>query len=205
MTNHERYQRAAGLIRPSREMNTKHYVEEKMMKNKKTYRPLATACASLALVLLLGVGVYASNLGGFRSSVSVWLHGDVTEVSIEQVGEGQYEITYPDGTVRGTGGMAYENGQMRGVTMDEVLEEIRTAVEVEEDEDGKIWLYLRDHKIDITDQIAENGDWAQVKVKDGVLADYITVVWNGDGGYGVSTGHFGFASPEEVRSSTGSF
>jgi hypothetical protein len=180
-------------------MNTKHYVEEKMMKNKRTYRPLATVCASLALVLLLGVGVYASNLGGFRSTVSVWLHGDVTEVSIEQVGEGQYEITYPDGTVRGTGGMAYENGQMRGVTMDEVIEEIRTAAEVDEDEDGRIWLYLRDHKIDITDQIAENGDWAQVKVKDGLLADYITVVWYGDGGCSVSTGHFGFDSPDELR------
>lgn len=199
MTNHERYQRAAGLIRPSREMNTKYYVEEKMMKNKRSFRPLATVCATLVLVLALGVGVYAANVGGFRSSVSVWLHGDVTEVSIEQVGEGQYEITYPDGSVRSTGGMADENGQMRGVTMDEVIEEIRTAVEVEEDDDGKIWLYLRDHKIDITDQIAENGDWAQVKVKDGLLADYITVVWYGDGGCSVSTGHFGFDSPDELR------
>lgn len=198
MTNHERYRRAAGLIRPSREMNTKHYVEEKMMKNKRTFRPLATVCATLVLVLALG-GAYAANVGGLRSSVNVWLHGDVTEVSIEQVGEGQYEITYPDGTVRGTGGMAYENGQMRGVTMDEVIEEIRTAAEVDEDEDGRIWLYLRDHKIDITDQIAENGDWAQVKVKDGLLADYITVVWYGDGGCSVSTGHFGFYSPDELR------
>ena len=199
MTNHERYRRAAGLIRPSREMNTKHYVEEKMMKNKRSFRPLATVCATLVLVLALGVGAYAANVGGLRSSVNVWLHGDVTEVSIEQVGEGQYEITYPDGSVRSTGGMADENGQMRGVTMDEVIEEIRTAAEVDEDEDGRIWLYLRDHKIDITDQIAENGDWAQVKVKDGLLADYITVVWYGDGGCSVSTGHFGFDSPDELR------
>ena len=37
------------------------------------------------------------------------------------------------------------------------------------------------------------------KVKDGLLADYITVVWYGDGGCSVSTGHFGFDSPDELR------
>ena len=66
------------------------------------------------------------------------------------------------------------------------------------------WIYIRDHKIDISDQIAEKG-YAQVKVKDGVLADYITVVPDGNGGVGLSCGHFGYPSVESVRRSTGTF
>ena len=73
--------------------------------------------------------------------------------------------------------------------------------EVEKDEDGRIWLYLRDHKIDITKQIEKQG-YAQEKIKDGLLADYITVVWDEDGGYSLGTDYHKFPDVEELRENT---
>ena len=203
MTNAERITRATDLICPSPEMDILGYVEEKTLRSNRR-RPLrvaATACASLALVVLLGAVAYAADLGGIRHPVNVWLHGDMTEVTIQQVGDGQLEVTYPAGSTRGTGGMAYDpDGTARGVTMEEVIDQLLTDVEATQDEDGRYWLYIRDHKIDITDQIEANG-YAQEKVKDGLLADYITVVWYGEDGCGIMTSHSGFATPEEVRQS----
>ena len=84
---------------------------------------------------------------------------------------GQFEITYPDGSVRGTGGVSMGvDGKEKWETIEEVEERLLNDPEVEQDEEGRIWLYLRDHKIDITDQIEEKG-YAQEKVKDGFLAD----------------------------------
>ena len=204
MTNHERYRRAAELVQPVPERSIIDYVEAKTMKKRKPLKVFATVCAAVALVLALTAGVYAADVGGIRHTMNIWLHGDAVEVTIKQVGEGQFEITYPYGSVRAAGGLAEDGrGGMRGVTEEEIREEIISSPDAEQDEDGRIWLYLRDHKIDVTDQIAQNG-YAQVKVKDGLLADYITLIWEGDTGYSVSTGHFGYPSVESLRSGASS-
>ena len=205
MTNRERYRKAAELITPSEGLDTLAYVEEHIMDKKRSKRPLrrlVTVCVCVALVLALGATAYAADLGGVRRSIKVWLHGDVTEVTIEQVGEYEYLITYPDGSTRGTGGAVITpGGKARAMTMDEIEEYLISEVVCERGDDGRYWLYIRDHRIDVTDQITENG-YAQEKVKDGALPDYITVVWYGDGGCGIETSHTGFPSPESVRSNT---
>lgn len=206
MTNRERYKNAAELVKPSGSLDTMAYVEEQIMNRKKTRRPLRTlitVCACVVLVLALCVTAYAADIGGVRRSINVWLHGDLTEVTIEQVSEYEYRITYPDGSHRGTGGAVFTpGGKERPMTLDEIEEYLISEVVCERGDDGRYWLYIRDHKIDITDQITGNG-YAQVKVKDGVLADYITVVMNNHGGYGIQTGRNGFPSPESVRNSIG--
>ena len=203
MTNRERYRNAAELVRPSESMDTMAYVEEHIMNSRKTRRPLRTlitVCACVVLVLALCGTAYATNLGGVRHSINVWLHGDVTQVTIEQVGEYEYLITYPDGSTRGTGGAVITpGGKSRAMTMDEIEEYLMSEVVCERDDGGRYWLYLRDHKIDVTDQITENG-YAQVKVKDGVIPDYITVVWyDNDGSCSIETSRTGFPAPESVR------
>ena len=206
MTDRERYKKAAGLITPSENMDIMAYVEEKTMKEKRPagfFKKAGIVLASLIVVLGLGAVAYASDIGGIRRPIRIWLHGDVTEVIIEQVGDGEFELTYPDGHKRETGGMVEDGGKMRGVTMDEIIDYLTTEVDLSWEDDGTVCLYIRDHKFDITDQINEKG-YAQVKVKDGILADYITVIAHEGGGYGMSCNHFGFASPESVRRSTGS-
>ena len=202
MKEQETYKKAMTRIRPSGQMDVLKFVEERTMKQRKTVRLLTTVCASLAVVLICGVSAYAADLGGARHMVNVWLHGDMTKVSIEQVSEGQFQVTYPDGSVRGTGGMTVgANGEERGVTLKEVEERLRNDPEVAQDEDGRICLYLRDHKIDITDQIEKKG-YAQEKVKDGFLADYITVIWPGDGSYSMGVDHFSFPDVNELKENT---
>ena len=61
--------------------------------------------------------------------------------------------------------------------------------------------YYRSHKIDITKQIEKRG-YAQEKIKDGLLADYITVVWDEDGGYSLGTDYHKFPDVEELRENT---
>lgn len=202
MTEQERYKKAMSMIRPSGQMDVLNYVEERTMKHKRTVRMLATTFASFALVLLCSISAYAANIGGIRHKVNIWLHGDMTEVSIEEVSEGQFEITYPDGSVRGTGGVSIgDDGNEQWETLEEVEERLLNDPEVEKDEDGRIWLYLRDHKIDITKQIEKQG-YAQEKIKDGLLADYITVVWDEDGGYSLGTDYHKFPDVEELRENT---
>ena len=203
MTNRENYRRAAELICPTPADQIIQYVEGKTMKkSRRPLRAVVTVCAALVLVIALTAGAYAADVGGFRHTMNVWLHGESVEVEIRPTGEGSFDLIYPDGTVRNSGGLAEDgHGGMRPLTEEEIREEIMNAVEAEQDEDGRIWLYLRDHRIDVTDQIEANG-WAQVKVKDGLLADYVTLVWEGDMGYSVSTGHFGFPSPESLLADT---
>ena len=204
MTNSERYKKAAEIIVPSDRSDLLSNLEERTMKmrSKRIMKTVAAACAAVVLVAATGTGAYAADIGGIQETVSLWLHGDTADVTIKQVGDGQFELTYPDGTVRSTGGMAEDgHGGMRGVTMDEMIKQLRTEVNVEEDSEGRIWIYIRDHKIDITDQIAEKG-YAQEKVKDGFLADYITVIWREDGSCAVSSSHSGYPSPEELMANT---
>lgn len=202
MTEQERYKKAMSMVRPSGQMDVLDYVEERTMKHKRTVRMLATACASLAFVLVCSISAYAANIGGIRHTVNIWLHGDMTEVTIEEVGEGQFLITYPDGSVRGTGGVSIGfGGKEQWETVEEVEDRLLNDPEVEQDEEGRIWLYLRDHKIDITEQIEKQG-YAQEKIKDGLLADYITVIWDGDGGYSLGTDYYKFPDVEELRANT---
>ncbi len=204
MTNSEKYKRASEILRPSENMDIMRFVEEKEMekkRNKNALRKAAAVFAAFIVVIGLGTVAYASDLGGIRKPIKVWLHGDLKEVVIEQVGDGQFEVRYPDGSVRGCGGLTARDGEMVGVTLEEMEEHLLTEVEAVRDENGKCWVYIRDHRIDVTDQIVEEG-YAQVKVKDGVIADYITVVFYENGGCGVSRNSFGFTSPEELLENT---
>jgi hypothetical protein len=204
MTNKERYKKAAEIIVPSGSNDFLQNVEGRTMKmrSKKIIKTVAAAFAAVILIAATGTGVYAADIGGIQKSVGIWLHGDVADVTIKEVGDGQFEVTYPDGSVRGCGGMEEDgHGGMRGVSMESMIAQLRTSVECEQDEDGRIWIYIRDHKIDVTDQIDEKG-YAQEKVKDGFLADYITVIWREDGSCAISTSHSGFDSPEKLMQNT---
>ena len=58
-------------------------------------------------------------------------------------------------SVRAVEGVAYENGTERPLTADELLDEINMP-EVEYEEDGTVWVYYLNQKMEITDKF-ENG------------------------------------------------
>ena len=74
---------------------------------------------------------------------------------------------------RSGGGIAYErDGSERPLTEDELLEELN-GPEVEYKEDGTVWVYYYDQKIDITDRFQDGVCYVEVSNGDETL--YMTV------------------------------
>ena len=206
MNNREKYIKASSMIEPSADFASRVLKEAEKMNTQDTRRfkqihfgakRLMPIAASLILVFTLTVGAYAADFGGFKSTVDSWLYGEATQIQVEQVGEYEYQITYPDGSVRGTGGAVDDGkGGMRAATPEEIIEHINDEIIVEENDEGRVILYYHDHAEDITDKMDER-NVVHVKFKDGVLPTYITLQWLGDGGYTCSVGHFGYDEIDE--------
>lgn len=195
MISRDDYKRAVSGMEPSAGFADRVLKEaEKDMntnRRRRSGRPFLVICAAVVLVLALGAIAYATDIGGVRENVNTWLYGEPVQVDIEQTGEYEYTITYPDGYQRQSGGIAYEKDGPRPLTVDEIIEEMNHSVELDIKDDGRAMMYYRDHVFDVTEDLADDGV-AKVKVKDGALPMYVTVKTEGDGGYSVSTGHFGF-------------
>lgn len=91
--------------------------------------------------------------------------------------DGTYTIEYQDengetSEISG-GGIAYEaDGTERPLTGEELLEEANSP-DVEYNDDGTVWLYYKNQKIEITDKFKD--DVCYVKVQDGDETLYVTV------------------------------
>ena len=73
------------------------------------------------------------------------------------------------------------DGVERPLTEDEIMEQINQP-DVEYEDDGSVWLYYRDRKLDITDRF-EDGI-CYVKLTDGKDVKYLTIKYND--GYAMS-------------------
>ncbi len=97
---------------------------------------------------------YAADLGGIRTTVNVWLHGEHTQLDAVPNGTGGYEFyeTGSDEPIGGGGGVWIdENGVEHAASAQEVAENLASPVEVRED--GTVWLSVNDRTWDITDYI----------------------------------------------------
>ena len=193
MTDRENYKKAVSLIEPSADFADRVLREAERgmdMRRKRASvgRRIMVVCAAAVLVLALAAVTYATDLGGIRQNVDTWLYGEPVKVDVEQTGEYEYTITYPDGTVRQSGGIAYEDGGERPLTVDEIIEEMNRSPELDFKEDGRVIFYYRDHVVDITEDFTDDGI-AKVKFKDGVLPVTFKVTRDGEG-YSISQGLF---------------
>lgn len=184
MTNKEKYKKAFSTLHAS----DKNFLEVDFMeKNKKAYRMKKTlaACAAVSVIFGSMTAAYAADLGGIQEKLTIWLHGEQTQVNVNGDGSGNYTYTYTDedGNTRemGAGGVAFdENGNEIPLPAEDVL--TTTNHEVDVDKDGRIWLYYYDQKIDITDQFEQDGI-CRVAVTHAQETAYFTIQGNGDGGY----------------------
>lgn len=177
MTNKEKYKKAFSALEP-RECSFQE-VEQMAVLQKKTKMKIAAAMIT-GCVLLGGTGTaYAMNVGGIQRMVQIWMHGERTDAVMDVTNDGEgYSITWKDenGEEREVsgGGIAYEaNGKQRPLTAEEYLEEWDSP-EVEYLDDGSVWVYYRDQKIDITDKFNEDGI-CYVQVKDEKGPIYMTI------------------------------
>ena len=117
----------------------------------------------------------------------------------EDTRDGSYTLQYKDAEgqthEQAGGGVAYDMlGRERPLTEDEIKEQLNQP-EIEQKEDGTVWVYYQNQSIEITDKIDEDGV-CYVQLKDGENTLYMTVKVYGDGSYGYSTNRHRFPSPK---------
>lgn len=195
MTNHERYQRAFSTLHPSRQWNME---ETEMKQTRKHYfRRALLVCAAIILVLAVSVTAYAANIGGIQRTIQIWVHGDQTD-AVLNVADGEYTLTYTDGNgeqhEQSGGGKAFDMfGRERDVTEDEIREQLDMP-NVEYLDDGSVWVYYHNQRIEITDKFDDDGV-CYVKVAEGEKTYYLTVKY--ENGYNISESKF--VSPESFN------
>ena len=172
MTDKERYKRTFSALRASQ----LEFKEEMTMNKTKILpvRRLVSLCAAALMIAAMASVAYA-----------VWIHGDQTN-AVMDIQDGHYLLSYEDenGETQtvGGGGVAIDAfGRERPLTEEELLEELNSP-KVECLEDGTVWVYYQDQKMEITDRFVDGVCYVQLKDGDKVL--YLTV--EADGGYSMS-------------------
>ena len=188
MTNKEKYKQAFSVLQTSGDFSME---VEKMAMRQKHHKVKTTAAAVAECIVLVGGAgtAYAANLGGIQRTIQLWINGDQTNATLEINNDGNsstYTIKIPDENGNSTeitgGGVAMDgDGVERPLTEDEIMEQINQP-DVEYEDDGSVWLYYKDRKLDITDRF-EDGI-CYVKLTDGKDVKYLTIKYND--GYAMS-------------------
>lgn len=165
MTNHDKYKQAFSAIHISDNFSLE---VKKMVHTNRTYQIRRMVAGIAACVLLIGGSsvAYAANLGGIQRTIQLWLHGDQTEVTLDFNANGSYRMEYFDSegnaVNQGGGGVAISSdGNERPLTESELLD-LLDDPEVRYEDDGSVWIYYFDQKIDITDKFDDNVCYAQI-------------------------------------------
>lgn len=200
MTSRELYE-AIGLVderyldmvdTPETENNTIMEKQTKPIHFRKITSFILAAC----LIFTLAVTVYATDIGGIRRMIQIWLFGDRTTAVLDMQ-DGQYTLTDEEGSfIRGGGGVAIEpDGSERPLTEAEILEHLDHP-EVAYLDDGSIWVFYRGQKIEITDRFDKDG-FCYLTLQDGEDVLYATIDKNG----GMATSPVEFVQPHAFGTS----
>lgn len=185
MTNKEKYKQAFSGLHPLEPISLEI---EQMVKMQKKHKFQVAAAILTAFILVGGTGtVYAANVGGIQRTIQLWIHGDQTDATLDVKEDGSYNLNYSDengNTVeQDGGGVAFDaDGTERPLTEDEIMEQINMP-EVEYEEDGSVWVYYENQKIEITDKF-DNDKICYVKIKGKEKTLYLTVKYQN--GYCIS-------------------
>lgn len=180
MTNKEKYKQAFSAIHISDDFSLEVNKMGTTGKNRKLNR-LVVSIAVCVLIIGSAAIAYATDVGGVQRIIQLWRNGEQTDVTIEFDGNGNYEMNYVDENGnekhQGGGGVAIDFwGNERPLTQEELMEEMNSP-EVHNKDDGTVWVYWYDQKVEITDKF-ENGV-CYVKLVNGKETLYLTVTENG--------------------------
>ncbi len=185
MTNKEKYKQAFSGLHPLEPISLE---VEQMVKIQKKHKFQVAAAILTAFILVGGTGtVYAANIGGIQRTIQLWIHGDQTDATLDVKEDGSYSLNYSDENGKeveqGGGGVAFDaDGTERPLTEEEIMEQLNMP-EVEYEEDGSVWVYYENQKIEITDKFDKH-NICYVKIKGKEKTLYLTVKYQN--GYSVS-------------------
>lgn len=190
MSNKEKYKQAFSVLHTSCDISLEvEKMERKVENNKKVFRmrPVAAACICVCLLFGSMATAYAADLGGIREKVSTWIHGEQMDVNVTENGDGGYNFSYKDGDKEkefGGGGVSIDaDGTESPLSPEEVLDE--AGCEVTTEKDGTVWLYYREHKVNIT-ELVKGDKTCKVAIIDNDKPVYFDIKSNGSIGYEMS-------------------
>ena len=186
MNNKERYKQAFSALQTSGQLSME--VEKMTEIQKKHKRNMIAAAAVACSVIIGGSGTaYAADIGGIQEKVYIWLHGVQTEADIVENAEGGYTVRYErDGEEQGVsafGGVSIDSdGTQTWLSADELVDAMNESADVDEDADGKVWVYYYDQKADVTDLFDDEGI-CRVKMAHEGKVIYLEIKRGENGGY----------------------
>lgn len=189
MTNKEKYKQAFSNVHISDdfslEVNKMETTSKKIKLNK-----LVASVAACVLIISSATVTYAADVGGIQRTLQLWFQGEQTDVTVEFNGNGNYEMDYVDeeGNEKhqGGGGIAFDSdGNERPLTEKELIEKMNLP-DVGYKDDGTVWVYWYNQKINITDKFED--DVCYVKLVNGDEILYMTVKYQN--GYSTSPREF---------------
>lgn len=132
-----------------------------IMRFKKT---MQRGIAAVAAAVVVSAAAFAADVGGIRTNMSMWFHGEQQQVEVQK--DGKYGYTAKiDGEEKSFGGVSFdENGNEQPLSDQDIQDAY--AVDVEKGEDGTWTLYFYDQTIDITKDM-EQGEYDEVLSHDG--------------------------------------
>lgn len=176
MTNKEKYKQAFSAINIPDTFTLEVKNMTTTSKKRKSNR-LVGGIAACVLIMGSASVAYATDFSGIQRTIQLWMHGEQTNVSIQFDGKGNYNMDYIDDAGsnqhQGGGGVVFdEDGNERPLTADELMEQLNSP-EVNYEDDGSVWVYYFDQKIDITHKF-EN-DVCYIQLVNGEEILYMTV------------------------------
>ncbi|MCI2058677.1 MAG: hypothetical protein LKJ80_05670 [Oscillibacter sp.] len=176
MTNREKYKQAFSAIHASDHFCLEVNQVEKTMRHHR-FKTMVAVIAACVMLVGGATAAYAADVGGIQRTIQLWIHGEQTEATIEFDGKGNYSMDYTDdeGNVKhqSGGGVAFApDGTEIPVSKEDLMEEL-TAPDVRYEDDGSVWVYWFDQKIEITDKF--DNDVCYVKLVNGEKTLYMTV------------------------------
>lgn len=185
MTNKEKYKEAFSVLQTSRDIS----LEVENMANMRRKHKMNLAVAAFAACIIIGgsATAYAADIGGIQEKFSAWINGQKIDVSVKDNGdENGYTFSYNnEGTevVWGGGGVAIdENGNEEALSAKDIMNEYSDSPQVDTDDAGHVWIYLKDMSKDITDLFDGKGV-CRVAVSDGDITHYVKITRESDGSY----------------------
>lgn len=151
----EAYQRVFSRIQIPEPVDVETIMKENRRETGMNFWQKHAAALGAALVIAGSTGVaYAADLGGIRTTVNVWLHGEQKELEAVPDGSGGYEF-YENGSdepIGGGGGIWYdENGVEHEASAQDVADNMKPPVEILDD--GRVRLELKEKVWDITGEV----------------------------------------------------
>lgn len=165
MSNKEKYKQAFSALHVSDKLSLE-VIKMTNIRRKQKFNQMVAGVAACVLLVGGSATAYAADLGGIQRTIQLWIHGEQTEVTIE----------------------FNADGNERSLTETEILDYLDDP-DVRYEDDGSVWIYYFDQKINITDKFDDNVCYARVSNGNETL--YLTIKYQN----GWSSSPYKYVSP----------